>query len=149
MIIRKAELKDIDGVFELVKEFFKESLSEYGLKLEEKTIKETLENYIQDLIGIVAEENGKIIGAIGGLVSPSIFDKSQLVGQETIWFVNGEKRKGRVGIELINAFEKECKLRGAHLIAMVHMGNLNGDILDRYYKKRNYNLLERQYIKGV
>ena len=146
-MIRKAELKDVPAVVRLVKEFFEESLSEYGLLLESKTIFETLENYAKNYIGIVAEENGEIVGVVGGLVSSSIFDKGQLVGQETIWYVDKRFRGGVIGLKLIKAFEEECKIRGAKLIAMVNMGNLYTDVLDKIYKRRGYKLMERQYIR--
>ena len=51
MIIRKAELKDIDELVILTGKFFKESLSDYGLRVEEETIKKTLSHYIKNLIG--------------------------------------------------------------------------------------------------
>ncbi len=148
-MIRKAELKDVSGVVKLVKEFFKESLSEYGLLIKDETIFETIEHYINNLIGIVVEEDGEIVGVIGGLVSPSIFDKTQLIGQETIWYVNKKCRNGSIGLKLIKAFEEECKIRGAKLIAMVNMGNLNTEILGKLYRHRGYKLMEKQYIKGV
>jgi len=149
LIIRKAEIKDVIAIGELTRKFFKESLSDYGLRLDDETIQETLTNYINNLIGIIAEQDGRVVGVIGGLVTPSIFDKSQLIGQETVWYVDPKYRRGTTGIKLICAFEDECKVRGADLIVMVHMGNLYADVLDRYYKKRNYKLLERDYIKGV
>lgn len=148
-MIRKAELKDIPSIIRLIKEFFEESLNDYGLLLNDNSITETLENYIKNYIGIVVEENEKVIGVVGGLVSPSIFDKTQLIGQETIWYVDKRFRNKIIGLKLMKAFEEECKKRGAYLIAMVHMGNLYADILDKFYKHRNYKLLEIQYIKGV
>lgn len=148
-MIRKAEKKDIEELVILTKEFFKESLNEYGLKIGNKTIKNTLTNYVTNYIGIVAEKNGKLIGAIGGLVAKSIFDESQLLGQEVIWYITNSERKGTIGIKLIKAFEDECKKQGADLIAMVHMGNLYAETLDKFYKMRGYKLLERQYIKSL
>ena len=148
-MIRKAELRDVPFVVKLVKEFFEESLNDYGLLLEDAAIFETLENYAKNHIGIIAEENEEIVGVAGGLVSPSIFDKSQLIGQETIWYVDKRYRGGVIGFKLIKAFEEECKKRGAHLIAMVHLGNLYADILDRIYKHRGYKLMEQQYIKKI
>jgi len=146
-LIRKAELKDVPQVVSLVKDFFKESLSDYGLLLEDKTIIETLEHYAKNLIAFVAEENGKIVGVVGGLIAHSIFDKSQLIGQETIWYVDKDYRNGTIGLKLIKTFEDECKNRGASLIAMVNMGNLNNEILGKLYRHRGYKLMEKQYIK--
>jgi len=147
LIIRKAELKDIDAVVELTKDFFEESISDYGLTLDDITIRETISNYIKNLVGIVAEDEGKVIGVIGGMLLPSIFNKNQLIGQETVWYVQKNYRNGSVGLKLIKSFEDECKSRGTDLIIMGLMGNLNTEILDKYYKKRNYKLLEREYIK--
>lgn len=149
MILRKFEERDKEQVTNLIRNFFRESIGDYGLNLNEKTISKTLSNYSNGYIGIIAEIDDKIIGCIGGLVAASMFDEGQLVGQETMWFVDREFRNGKVGIKLIEEFEKECKNRGANLIVMVHMGNLNAEILDKVYKHRNYKLLERQYIKGV
>ena len=149
MIIRKAELKDVDDVLFLTNNFFNESLSSYGLNLEEKTIRNTLTHYISNLIGIVAEDNGKVVAAIGGFVAPSIFDENQLIGQETIWFVDKNYRSGTIGLKLIFAFEEECKSRGANLVAMVHMGNCYADVLDKFYNIRGYRIMEKQYIKEI
>lgn len=149
MIIRKGELKDVPGIVRLSEYFFEESISEYGLKLDNQTIIETITNYITNLIVIVVEDGVDVLGVVGGIVMPSIFDKSQRIGQETMWYVDKDCRKGMIGVRLIKAFEKECQAKGADLVIMVHMGNLNADILDRYYKKRKYKLLEKQYIKTL
>ncbi len=149
VVIEKADIEDIAGIVRLIREFFEESLSVYSLSLDASTIHETVTKYVTDYIGLVARRGDKIIGTIGGFVMPSIFDKNQLVGQETIWYVTKEERKGSIGIRLIKEFENRCKEQGAHLIVMVHMENLYADVLDKLYKIRGYKLMENQYIKEI
>lgn len=148
-MIRKAELKDIDSIKNLAKEFYEEGLKEYGLSLDLETLDETIKKFITDHIALVAQRNGEIVGAIGGMLTPSIFNKNQLIGQEVIWYLSKNQRKGLIGNNLINAFEDDCKRKGADFVAMMNIGNLYTAILDRFYKIKGYRLLENQYIKGV
>jgi len=146
-MIRKAELRDTNSIVLLAKEFFRESVGNYGLTIDLGTIITTIDGYITNMVSIVVEVDGKVVGVIGGMMLPSIFDRNQIIGQETIWFVDKEHRKGNIGLKLIKAFEEECLSQGANLIIMGLMGNLNTDILDKYYSRHGYKLLEREYIK--
>lgn len=147
--IRKAITEDKPQIIELIIQFYKESLREYGVRFDLETLYETVQNFIDNQIGIVAEEYGKIIGVIGGMIAPSMFDKSQKIGQESIWYVIPAERKGKTGIKLIKAFEKECIDGGANAIIMIHMNNLYPEILDRLYTMNGFKLMESNYIKGV
>lgn len=148
MIIRQATLDDKEEIIHLIGEFFEESLSEYKLTLDSETIGKTTIDFICNKIVIVAEKDKKIIGVIGGLISPSIFDSNQLFAQEFIWYVSKNERESSIGIRLLKAFEEECKRQKANLISMIRMNNLYADTLDRFYKMRHYKLMENHYIKG-
>lgn len=147
--IRKAISEDKPQVIELIIQFYKESLRDFGVRFDLETLYETVQNFIDNQIGIVAEKEGKIVGIIGGMIAPSMFDKSQKIGQESVWYVTQEERKGRTGIKLIKAFEEECIKRGANAIIMIHMANLYPEILDRLYRMNGFRLMESNYIKGV
>lgn len=71
------------------------------------------------------------------------------IAQEIIWYVRKDKRKGRIGIELINKFTTVCKKLGVARIIMIHMNNLNGNIMRRLYERRGFKEMERIYIKEV
>ncbi len=149
VVIEKAVTEDIAGIVELIREFFEESVSEYSISLDTVTTHETVANYVNNLIAIVARRGNEIIGVVGGLVMPSIFDKNQIVGQESVWYITKKERQGSVGIRLIREFENKCKELGAHLIVMVHMSNLYADVLDKLYKVRGYKLAENHYLKVI
>jgi N-acetylglutamate synthase-like GNAT family acetyltransferase len=146
-MIRKATLDDVEAIKKLVEEFYEESLKEY--KLSFRDIEETIKNTVANHIGLVAEKEEKIIGCIGGITIPSMFDKDELIGQESIWYITKSERKGTVGIRLLKAFEEECKKKGCSFVIMVYMGNSYPEQLKRFYSMNNYKLLEMQHIKEV
>lgn len=148
-VIRKAVIEDKTSIIELSIQFYKESLKEYGLSFNFLTLDKLVEEFINTKIVIVADVDDKVVGVIAGMVQSSMFDSQQRIGQEIIWYIDKEYRKGSIGIRLLKEFEKQCKFNGANLMVMVYMGNLNNELLDRFYKMNNYRLLENQFIKGV
>ena len=148
-IIRKVTREDKPQIIELIIQFYVESLRDFGIKFDLETLYETVQNFIDNQIGIVAEKEGVIVGVIGGMLAPSMFDKSQKIGQESIWYVTQKERKGSMGFKLIKEFERECIKRGANAIIMIHMSNLYPEVLDRLYKMNGFRLMESNYIKGV
>lgn len=146
-MIRQATFKDVEDIYLLIKEFQTESLNEYMMSFRFATLYHTIMKHISIGIVLVLDKEG-IKGVIGGMLMPSMFDSNELISQETMWYVTKSER-GREGLKLLNAFEDESRKRGAKFIIMVGMGNLNNGELTRLYSKRKYQLLERQYIKGV
>lgn len=147
-IIRTATSKDIPQIVSLTQEFFFESLYDYGFTSNITTLFETAKNLIDNHILLVAEKE-KIIGVIAGIVFNSLFDKSQTISQELVWYVKKEERGTSAGVRLLKAFEKQSKEKLANKIIMVHMNNLYTEPLKRFYRKNNYRLMEEQYIKEV
>ena len=145
--IRIATIEDAIGITGLILKFFEESLQHFGFTICTTSALHTSQTFILQHIIFVAEKKKKIMGVIGGVVLPSIFNSQQRLGQEIIWYVEKKERAGTVGIRLIKAFERECKRYGASLICMVHMSNLYADKLGKVYKQMNYTDLETQYIK--
>jgi GNAT superfamily N-acetyltransferase len=96
------------------------------------------------LLGAFSERG--IEGAIGGSVFPD-FPTGDLVATEFFWFTIPGHRGS--GLKLLTAFENECRSRGAKRINMVHLVNLNDDIMARVYERRGYDLREKIYIKNL
>ena len=147
--IRKAHIEDSNFIKKLILEFHEESLGEYKISFDWSTIDETIKNFINHHIVLVAEKSSKIVGLIAGLVIRSMFDANQLLGQETIWFITKDERKGATGFKLLKMFEQECKIRGCKFVAMVFMQNLMPDVLERFYRSQNYKKMEVQFVKEL
>ncbi len=88
----------------------------------------------------------KVVGAFGAMVLEDIND-GELVAAEAFWFVD-EAHRGR-GLELLVAYEKEAKARGAVRCSMIHLLSLQPERLGELYKRRGYQPVETSYFKNL
>ena len=148
-MIYKALIKDVPDIVKLGFEFYEESLKEYGLSFDEATLIKTVTYFVKNSITLICIENEKTVGVISAIVHPSIFDEKEIFAEELMWYVNKENRNGRAGLELLKEFTNVCKKKGVSKIIMMHMENLNADIMDRLYKKKGYKKMESHFIGGI
>lgn len=150
-IIRHACLTDIDFIIDLICEFHEESLQHYGFLMNRETLKQTVKGFIDkpDRVGLVVEYGDVIVGVMGGVIAPSIFDNQQIICQEAIWYIDKNHRGGSTGLKLLRRFEEESALKGAHMVAMIHMNNLNPEILSKFYHRNGYVSVETHYMKEL
>ena len=95
---------------------------------------------------ILAEEDGAVDGAIGGVVYPEPYS-GELVASEFFWFVR-ESSRGE-GLRLYRAFEKWARDKGAVQIRMVHLHDSMPGKLSRVYERLGYTAVETHYVKGL
>jgi len=144
-MIRPARYEDLLKIEKLVFEFHEESLKEY-LSFDSKTIRQTILDYIDKYIMLVDDE---LTGVIAGIVAPSVFDSKDIIAQESIWYISKTQRKGRLWIELLTAFEDKARELKATKIIMIHMDNLNGNLMEKLYTHRGYKRLEWNFIRDI
>ena len=147
LTIRKANIIDTKDIMDLIAEFYEEGLKECGLKFTDYSLYKTAEKFINNGIVIVVEDNETLVGIIGGIVIPSIFDETEKIAQEMMWFIKKDYRKGELAKDLLQRFEKEARDLGANHIAVAAMGNMRNEVLDRFYRHNGYTLMETQYIR--
>ena len=149
-MIRQATLKDVHDLVKLTLEFMDEGWDKYPFK-RDKSLIDTIKDLIANNIFLISNTNIKANGMLAGIIRPSVFCKDQLIAQEIIWYVSKDSRKGlsTVGARMLREFEKTAKDKGANLIVMSHIGNLNSDSMGKLYDKRNYRVFETQYLKEV
>lgn len=95
--------------------------------------------------GLVAD-NGHIVGAIGGLISPVYFNYSHVSGEELFWYVAPEAPQ-MTGIKLLKAMEQEVRGRGCHSWQMKSLARLGGERMVRLYERMGYRKAERSFLK--
>lgn len=148
-IIRNATIKDIEPIVKLIHNFYMEGLKECGMSFRIDTLIKTINMYVTEKQTIVAERDGELVGIISGNVAKSIFDEDQIIAQESMWYVNEENRKGKVGFKLLKEFEKQVKYLGASIVSMINLSAVNDDRMSRYYKRIGYNKVETHYLKEL
>lgn len=148
MIIREVVKADFPQVLELIHEFQRESLDSYKLFCDDAKAMKVIESTYDNALAMEDTDHpsvaGKIVGVIAGIIGESVVSTDKVM-QELLWFISKDYRG--YGAELLERFEKLSKDRGCKQIVMVHMGNLHRRAFERFYTRRNYELLELQYIK--
>lgn len=91
-------------------------------------------------------DNNQITGAIGAVVSPNP-NSGKLMGVELFWFVIPQFRGH--GIRLLKAYEAWAISKGATLLSMIHLTNLQPDRLKKLYENLGYHEIETNYLKEV
>lgn len=144
--LRVATVDDFDAVFEMCSKFIQQT--RYSEYLVEEVFRPLVESFVTDTtndkIGILALDEGKPVGLIGGAVNYFLFGGIKYAA-EIAWWVEPEYRKSGVGKELIEAFEYwaskiDCKF--------VSMSALDKE-LPKFYEKLGYGFAEVSYIKGL
>ncbi|MFZ2950891.1 MAG: GNAT family N-acetyltransferase [Desulfuromonadaceae bacterium] len=86
----------------------------------------------------------KVVGGLGGIKGPDLHHP-RIVAVETFWFVLPEFR-GK-GLRLFAAFENWAVEKKCDAVAMVHLTDSQPEILEKLYRRKGYELIEKHYLK--
>lgn len=102
--------------------------------------------WLSDGSGIIiaAEDDGEILGVIGGLFGNAV-TTGALELNEMFWFMGENARGQGVGKALLQAFIHAGKSAGAEGISMVHLCDEVGDRLSEAFKGLGFRPLEVRY----
>ena len=95
---------------------------------------------------MVMEQENELIGSLAFLVAPDLHDGT-LVGVETYWFMHPDHR--RYGLKLFKLFETLAMNKGCTKLAMIHMMDSSPEVLEKLYRRRGYELIEKHYVKEI
>lgn len=149
MIIRNAKDTDVEGLVDLIMLFYAEGLNVSGLRFDRESLRSTVKTVIDKHIFIVAENENGLQGCIAALFANSIFDHSQKIVEEKIWFIKREYRGSGAAIKLFKALEVTAKTIGAEVIIMAHMTSIMPDKVKKIYNSFGYKHAESHYIKLI
>ena len=92
------------------------------------------------------DDNDKLIGSLGAVLAPHLCS-AKLAAVECFWYVLPEYRGH--GLKLLLEFEKWAIGKGAKLLSMIHMNNLQPESLGKLYDRMGYRAIETNYLKEV
>ena len=96
------------------------------------------------LMLVVGREDGYVIGYFIGFVLPSLHYKTSLTLTMDIFYIDKDKRKGRCGIRLFQAVEKEARRRGVQRMLVGSKMHKDASALFKYLK---YEPIETYFSK--
>lgn len=99
----------------------------------------------ENVVMLVAERQGRIVGMACGASLPLYFNHSHWHGQELFFWVDPEFR-GQCGARLMDAFEMAMQNIAASM-AMVALANVRPEVTGRFYARRGFRASENTWIK--
>lgn len=147
--IRKAVPEDFAAVVPMAESFYK-STDYYtgGMDFDMPSI---LEYYILMLTAgfiMLAEEDGKLVGMMGCLVTPFQLNANYLMCTEAMWWVNPDHRGLSVAKDLILESELEAKALGCSRMVMSSL-RTSPEVVDKWYENSGYMLTEKAFMRGL
>lgn len=148
--IRKATRDDLRRIVEMAGRFYPFTsywtFSKIPFHPEQAAI--VAETMIDNGVLHVAEVDGDVVGMIGLILIPFIFNPDFIHAGEIIWWVEPEWWQGGVGEMLLDSIEDPIRESGATHIQMIDLPNSNLSAA-KLYEKKGYKLTERSYTKVI
>ena len=146
-MIRKATPDDMHHVMRMAFEFWRVSGATH-IDFDPYTVEQTA-NFLMTgthTTLLLADEGGPC-GMTGAMLHPAYLNAAHMSGQELFWWVDEDKRGGRVGVEMYDALEAWVRDMGASSFTMIALDAQSPEIVGKFYERRGYRPLERHYTK--
>lgn len=150
MHTRKATKEDIQSIIRMAEDF--KNASPYkDIEFDAEKVKVVIGLMLEATEGFcvfVAEDNnGNLIGMLGGMCGTPLLFSNELVASEVVWWVDPNHRNNNVGVFLKTDFEQWAKEKGCKMTTMVLLEDENINKIDAMYKQFGYVPSERTYFR--
>jgi len=120
-MIRTTTCLDDQNILTLVKEFYPLTSYAKWAPFDDETVLELIEGLRKKGILFVAEEEGNLVGIIGAVGLPFMFNKYINSGHEVIWWVTPAFRKTDIGSNLKKRADQLAGLKGWKAFRMARL----------------------------
>ena len=146
MKIERGSKERCADVIELVRNFHKEALSDYALKIDEDSLIKFFDKCVAQMFLLIDEKTDKCEGLIAGqeIINPVSGERTF---QEIMWYVNEHYRKH--GVYLFYKAQEILKQEGFAAIIMVCLANSKTEKLFKLYERLGFIPLEHHFIRKL
>lgn len=147
--IRQAGPEDFQAILPMAEMFYKST--DYYKEGMDFDLPSILEHYILMLTSgfiMVAEEDTKLVGMLGCLVTPFQLNRNHLMCTEAMWYVSPDYRGLSVAKDLKVASENEARNQGCTKMVMSSL-RTSPPIVDQWYENDGYVLTEKAFMRGL
>lgn len=145
-MIRHATSLDAPVIVKLVAEFYPSTHYAKQCEFDHETVLELTLNLIKRGIVVIAEVDGKLVGVLGAMIVPHLFNKEVLGCHEVVWWVLPEYQKSGIGIEMLNRVDQIRVLRNCTYFQMIRLES-SSPALDGIFMKLGYAPSEYCFTK--
>lgn len=147
-MIRPANSNDLVRIVEMSEKFYQTTKYQDFADFNAPTCAVLAQTLMEVGVLLVAEVEGKVVGMVGLILTPFLFNCSIIGAYEIVWWVDPEHQGSRVGFNLLKAIEPACKEKGASIIQMVSLPS-SPPAVESLYKKMGYSHSESSYTKVI
>jgi GNAT superfamily N-acetyltransferase len=146
-MIRIAVEDDVPRIVEMSRKFYATTSYAEHAPMDDETVA-ALARQLMDSVMLVAEEGGKVVGMVGLVVAPFMFNNSINAAYEVVWWVEPEAQGAGVGKQLLAAVDTACVARGASIVVMVTLASSPPQAA-ALYERAGYAHSETSYTKRL
>lgn len=147
-MIRPATVHDSERIIEMCKEFYHTTKYVKFAPYDEPTIRELTETLIACGIVLVADLKGELVGLLGMVIGPYLFNRNLTSAHEVVFWVDPAAQSLGIGRELNSAATIVCKERGAVIAQMVKL-DTSPPLVAQLYESLGYYHSECSYTKVI
>lgn len=146
--IRKATLADVPEIVRMSAAFYPTTHYAAWCPMDEDSVAGLATGLIENDVFFVAEQDSALVGMVGVMLVPFMFNQAHVYATEIVWWVAPEVRGSSVAARLLQVIEQPCRDRGAARIQMVHMPNSPPQAA-ALYERAGYARSEISYTKDL
>jgi GNAT superfamily N-acetyltransferase len=147
-MIRQATSDDLLRIVEMSAKFYPYTPYIYIAPFNAEAVAVLATSLTESGVMLVAEVDGAVVGMVGLVPAPFIFDPEIVGAYEVIWWVEPEVQGRGIGRELLLAIEPIAKEKGASFIHMVCMANSPPQAAALYFEA-GYDHTEMCFTKRI
>jgi GNAT superfamily N-acetyltransferase len=147
-VIRQINIDELDALEETAREFYAASRA-LGSAFRIDHFRELWTTLLSNGAGVIFadfQEEGEIVGTIGGIVHREIYGEA-LIAEEFFWFVRAGSRGA--GVRLYREFEQWARTRGATSLQMCHLFDSMPEKVAKFYLRSGFEPVEMRYAKAL
>jgi len=149
--VRRATVEDIPSYMDLAAAFVATTpvnhLIPFAREGTAAFVESALDN--ENMIVLVAEDEGELIGITAAIAYPMYFNPAKLVAQELWWYIKPDARGGAASKLLFQEIEKWGMSKQAAAMFMIALDNDRVETMVKLYGRLGYAPTERAFVKGL
>lgn len=145
-MIRPATHDDLDAIVAMSAKFYATTTYAGWAPMCPDTVRDLAAMLIDTSVMLAAEAEGVVVGMVGLVVAPFMFNRAKRAAYEVVWWVEPDAQGAGIGRALLAAIEPACRAAGCDAIQMVHLSTSPPQAA-ALYERAGFRLSESSYTK--
>lgn len=152
-VVRSATHEDIPHILDFGRKFFVCSKLKENVGFDAPSFVERITDFIENNgpfeTGVFVLEIGKPVGVIAGLVYDTWFNSKVRTGQDLFWWIEPEYRNFASANRMLQTLEAWAHDSGALWFTLAATETMRPQSLEKWYRRKGYELSERHFIRNL